>query len=613
MKFKNLPVILVLLMTHGIISGQPPGLTLSHLRMAEQNVVLLNNEGGDLPLQRLEKIRIAVVHFDSNSPGNPDTKVFDSIANKYSTVESFKAYTNNGNAMLSDSMFNLLHDQLRLFDRLIITFSGSSFPDVANDKLPRFINGLGINRKLILVYRGEGKNLAHFDSFEFPIVWSADATPESASVTAQLIFGGVATNNKLATGFSKKFRKGKGFRVIKSRLGYGIPASVSIDQRFLNSIDSLVEAGIAAHVTPGAVVLLVKDGIVIHDKAYGKHTYADTILTRADDIYDMASVTKVTATTPVIMQLYEKKMLYLDTPISHYVRALQNINDKKEQTIREALLHEAGFTPYIKFFEKLTPLDLSYQRSADFPVQLADNFFLRKNYFEKVMWPVTLQSPVLTRGKFIYSDVSMYMMKEVAENIMHRSLDEYVLDEIYLPLGMKSSGFLPRGRFDKSRIVPTTENDNWLRNMRVVGFVNDPGAAMAGGVEGHAGLFSTSNDLAIYYQMLLNKGSYGERKYFEPSTVELFTSRQSKVTNRGLGFAKTPEPVSSDSAYPSQLSFGHSGYTGTYVWVDPKYNLVYIFLSNRVYPDDGRTYGPAKINVRSEALNLFYKAAVFRK
>ena len=229
------------------------------------------------------------------------------------------------------------------------------------------------------------------------------------------------------------------------------------------------------------------------------------------------------------------------------------------------------------------------------------------------MWPVTLQSPVLTRGKFVYSDVSMYMMKEVAENITHRPLDEYILNEIYSPIGMKSSGFLPRQRFDKSRIVPTTENDNWLRNMRVVGFVNDPGAAMAGGVEGHAGLFSTSNDLAIYYQMLLNKGKYGGRKYFEPSTVELFTSRQSTVTNRGLGFAKTPEPVLSDSSYPSQLSYGHSGYTGTYVWVDPKYNLIYIYLSNRVYPDDGKTYGPAKINVRMQVLNLFYEESVKKK
>lgn len=589
------------------MSAQGTRFNLSGIRDAEQKIVLLNNEGKMLPLQQLDKGKIAVLHFEPNPWLHPDTRIFDSIANKYTTVTAFSAFRNKDSAVLNDSTLMALHDHLKLFDQLIITFSGSVSPD---ERVTAFIKELKINRNLVIVYRGEGNNLSQFASFNSPVIWCPLITSESASVSAQLIFGGVATNNKLTSNYGNKFRKGKGSSTEKLRLGYGIPESVSLGSEFLTFIDSVVEAGIAAHVTPGAVVLLIKDGIVIYDKAYGRHTYDDSVLTRSDDIYDMASVTKVTATTPVIMQLYEKKQLNLDTPISHYVQLLQATPDKKEQTIREALLHEAGFTPYIKFFEKLTPLDLSFHGSAEFPVQLADNFFLRKNYFDNIMWPVTLQSPVLTRGKFVYSDVSMYMMKEVAENITHRSLDEYILNEIYLPIGMKSSGFLPRIRFDKSRIVPTTENDNWLRNMRVVGFVNDPGAAMAGGVEGHAGLFSTSNDLAIYYQMLLNKGSYGGRKYFEPSTVELFTSRQSKITNRGLGFAKTPEPVVSDSAYPSQLSFGHSGYTGTYVWVDPKYNLVYIFMSNRVYPDDGKTYGPAKINVRSVVLNLFYQETV---
>jgi CubicO group peptidase (beta-lactamase class C family) len=605
MTFKNLIGVIVFLMLNATLSAQGIKLKLQDLHEAIEKIIVLNNERKILPLQQLDKMKIATVHFEPEQIQQTDTKVFDSIANKYWDIRGFNAVNVTDGSLVNDSSLRVLHDQLKLFDQLIITFSVSVPPDA---RLKGFIEKLKFNRNLVFVYRGQGINLGQFESFGFPVIWCPYITPESASVAAQLIFGGITTDNKLTESYGNKFRKGKGSAIVKTRLGYGIPESVSIDSDLLTKIDSVVEAGIATHVTPGAVVLLIKDGIVIYDKAYGKHTYTDTAYTRADDIYDMASVTKVTATTPVIMQLFEKNQLNLDTPISHYVQVLQSIPDKKVQTIREAMLHEAGFTPYIKFFEKLTPLDLSNEGSGDFPVQLADNFFLRKNYFDNVMWPVTLQSPVLTRGKFVYSDVSMYMMKEVAENITHRSLDEYVLNEIYLPIGMKSTGFLPRRRFDKSKIVPTTENDNWLRNMRVVGFVNDPGAAMAGGVEGHAGLFSTSNDLAIYYQMLLNKGSYGGKKYFEPSTVELFTSRQSKVTNRGLGFAKPPEPVVSHSAYPSQLSFGHSGYTGTYVWVDPKYNLVYIFLSNRVYPDDGKTFGPAKINIRMQALNLFYEA-----
>jgi CubicO group peptidase (beta-lactamase class C family) len=320
----------------------------------------------------------------------------------------------------------------------------------------------------------------------------------------------------------------------------------------------------------------------------------------------MASVTKVTATTPSIMHLYEQSKVGLDSPISRYVALLRDIPDKKDVTVREALLHEAGFTPYIKFYENLTSKDLSTDSSDAYPVKVADGYYLRANYFDEVMWPRTLASRGNTRGKFVYSDLSMYMMKEVFETVSHQKLNEYVLDSLYRPLGMQVSGYLPRERFKKDRIVPTTENDNWFRSMLVQGYVNDPGAAMAGGVQGHAGLFSNANDLAIIYQMLLNKGTYGDHKYFDSATVKIFTSRQSKTSWRGLGFDRAQKTSATDKR--SEQAFGHSGYTGTYVWVDPEYNLVYICLTNRVYPDDGKTYGPAKVNIRSLVLDACYDA-----
>ncbi|RYY17745.1 MAG: beta-N-acetylglucosaminidase, partial [Chitinophagaceae bacterium] len=443
-----------------------------------------------------------------------------------------------------------------------------------------------------------------------PLIFSKSWSSENASLAAQLVFGGLEIDNKSVSFSGKAMRKIKTYPVRKIRIGYSVPGSVMIDPGLTRSIDSVVNAGIATHSTPGAVILLVKDGQVIFDKAYGNHRYAGNEQTKITDIFDMASVTKVTATTPVIMQLADRKELALDSSISSYVHILKSIPDKREQTIREALLHEAGFTPYIKFYEKVTPLDLAYHRSDSFPTEIAENFFLRKNYFQEVMWPVTLASPVLTRGQFVYSDVSMYMLKQVAENISHRPLDEYVLNEFYRPLGMQFTGFRPLQRFPKSSIVPTTENDNWLRNMQVRGFVNDPGAAMSGGVQGHAGLFSTSNDLAIYYQMLLNKGTYGGKKFFDSATVSLFTSRQSKVSTRGLGFQKPVDSIPSATGFPSPESYGHSGYTGTYVWVDPAYNLIYICLTNRVYPDDGKTYGPAAVNIRARVFDLFYRAVV---
>jgi CubicO group peptidase (beta-lactamase class C family) len=563
---------------------------------AEKSVVLLNNAPGAVPLTAIKDASIASVHFNFNQ-----SAVFDSIANKYHAVAAFNADT-----ILHTEGFNRLYDRLKLYNTVIIALSASTrFTSL----LQNFITDLEKGSKVIVVIAGDGKNLVQLDKVKSPVIWYKNDNSDGASVAAQLVFGGIAASNHLDDNYSSVFTKGAGYLTQKNRLGYSLPEAVSINSDLLKGIDSIVSAGIAAHSAPAVVVLLVKNGEVIFSKAYGKHTYDGNDITKLDDIFDMASVTKVTATVPAVMRLYDKKLIALNDPISKYVATTRNIPDKKTQQIKEALLHEAGYTPYIKFYEQLKPSDMSTDSSAAYPTKVADNYYLRANYFNEVMWPLTLKSKVDTRGKFVYSDISMYMMKEVVEEVTHQKLNNYVLNEFYLPLGMQATGFLPRNRFNKQRIVPTTENDNWFRNMLVQGYVNDPGAAMAGGVEGHAGLFANANDMAIFYQMLLNRGTYGGQKYFDAATVSLFTSRQSKTSQRGLGYDRLSEKQLSE-AYPSQQAFGHSGYTGTYVWVDPKYNMVYICLTNRVYPDDGKTYGKAKVNIRAEVLDVFYKAII---
>lgn len=561
---------------------------------AEKHIVLLNNPANTIPLVAIKDLKVASVHFNFQQ-----NAVFDSIANKYLAVAAFNADT-----VLHQQGFNQLHDKLKLFNTVIIKLSSAT---KFNPALLSFINDLATGTQVIVVITGDGENLAYLNKINCPIIWHKNSTAESASVAAQLIFGGVAASNRLDSNYSNLYKKGTGFSTQKIRLGYALPEAVAINSDWLRGVDSVINAGIAAHAAPAVVVLLAKDGRVIFNKAYGKHTYNSNEITRIDDIFDMASVTKVTATVPAIMRLYDQKLISLDSPISKYVAVTRDIPDKKNQVIKEALLHEAGYTPYIKFYEQLKVGDASTDSSAAYPTKVADNYYLRANYFNEVMWPVTLQSPVKTRGKFVYSDVSMYMMKEVVEKASHQKLNDDVLNEFYLPLGMQATGFLPRNRFNRSRIVPTTENDNWFRNMLVQGYVNDPGAAMAGGVEGHAGLFANANDLAIFYQMLLNKGSYGGQKYLDAATVNLFTSRQSKTSQRGFGYDRLSEKQLSE-AYPSTQAFGHSGYTGTYVWVDPKYNMVYVCLTNRTYPDDGKTYGPVKLNIRASVLDQFYKA-----
>ncbi|RRB11292.1 serine hydrolase domain-containing protein [Larkinella knui] len=588
--------LLLLLCCSAALAQQHPGNpALTALKAAQQQIVLLNNQSGLVPIADVRDLRIASVHS-----GFGQQAVFDSLTANYGQVTGFSL-----SPAPTDSAFFTLHDQLKLHNLIIITLSDSS---PFGTRLLNFITDQQAINKVLVVLTGSGKNLAALESLRCPIIWYPANTPEGASVAAQLIFGGMAATHRLETAYGQVFKKGSGYSTSKIRLGYSMPEAVSVNANRLKSIDSLVNVAIAGHVTPGAVILLAKDGQVIFHKAYGHHTYSGQNATKPDDIFDLASVTKVSATTPAIMRLYDQKIVDLKDPISTYVARTRTIPDKATITIREALLHEAGYTPYIKFYEQLKPLDLSTDSSAAFPTKVADHYFLRAHYFEDVMWPVTLKSNVETRGKFVYSDVSMYMMKEVIETASHQKLNDYVLHEFYRPLGMRSTGFLPRTRFPRSRIVPTTENDNWFRTMRVQGYVNDPGAAMAGGVEGHAGLFANANDLAILYQLYLNQGSYGGRTYFQPATVALFTSEQSKASGRGYGFARAPKPA--DKAYPSPLAFGHSGYTGTYVWVDPKYNLVYICLTNRVYPDDSKTYGKPSLNLRALILDRFYEAVV---
>jgi CubicO group peptidase (beta-lactamase class C family) len=525
---------------------------------AFSQTVLLNNKSKTIPLKDLQHHSIAVIS-DNSHP------LFDSIVAKYAPVTFFH----------TTGDWNDLNDRLKLYDLLILRLS----PQTTFDKaLLDFIR----ERKAILVLQGETR--PKLEGITTPVLWAPQE--DDLFSAAQLLFGGIASKG-----------------VAKIRLGY---ASKTLQ---CDSIAMIMEQAIQGKATPGGVVLVVKNGNVVFEQAYGHQTYYGTRAVRTDDLYDLASVTKIAATTPAVMKLYDEGRLRLQDYVSKYVARARTIDDKKDIRIREAMLHEAGYTPYIKHFEKLQASDLSTDSSAQYPVKVADGYYLRAHYFEDVMWPVTLASPVLTRGKFVYSDVSMYMMREVVEKITHRRMNEYLLDSLYLPLGLQTTGFLPRNRFDSTRIVPTTENDSWFRTMQIRGYAHDPGAAMAGNVSGHAGLFSDANDLAILYQMFLNKGVYGGERFYKASTIALFTSKQSAVSPRGLGFDR-PDPAKQyPSRFASAQSYGHTGYTGTFIWVDPAADMICIILTNRVYPEVINNVNTLlRMNIRGRILDQVYLA-----
>ena len=306
------------------------------------------------------------------------------------------------------------------------------------------------------------------------------------------------------------------------------------------------------------------------------------------------------------MRVYEEGRLNLDSTLGSYIPMTRR-SDKSSLSIRELLEHQSGLIPDIQTYEKLKPTDISVDSSAIYPNKVADHYYLRKDYFKDVMWADILNSPLKTRGQYVYSDLSMVVMQQVLETITATPLNNYVQQNFYGPLGMQSAGFLPLNRFPRSRLIPT-EDDEVFRHSLLLGYVHDPTAALLSGVSGNAGLFASANDLAILYQLLLNRGSYGGVQYFKPQTVDLFTAKQSPVSRRGLGFDRW-DPVT-DKHYPSKLAsdqtYGHTGYTGTCVWVDPKYGLVYVFLSNRVNPKV--TDKLSTLQIRGRIQDVVYQA-----
>ncbi|GAA4320499.1 hypothetical protein GCM10023149_19800 [Mucilaginibacter gynuensis] len=596
-KYGYVPLVLLLFVLFNSACAQNPPMTaMAYLKeetTVENSIVLLNNEQQTVPLQKLDEVKIASINFS-----NTYNVAFDSLLTRYAKVQQFK-----GTDYLGPKNINTLALDLKFYNTLIIQVTDI---DLNNPQVLGFIKANQKIKNVVVALFGNGNSLALLEDFTSPILWSEQVTPVSSSVMAQAIFGGVPVTQKLSRTFSARYSANMGFTTQKTRLQYTIPEAAGINSNNLTGIDNIAKEAMLQHATPGCVVLVAKDGKVVFNKAYGYHTYEAEMPDKITDIFDLASVTKISATTMQVMRLYDEGKISLDSTMGSYI-PLARATNKNNITVRELMLHQAGLVPYIPFHDRIKPTDHSSDSSAMYPTKVADNYFVRKDYYKDVMLPTMLKTGLRTRGQYEYSDLSMYFMKEIVETITAEPLNVYVQDQFYNKLGMQTAGFLPRNRFSIDQIVPT-EDDTYFRHTLLDGYVHDQGAALAGGVSGHAGLFAGANDIAILMQMMLNKGNYGGVQYLKPETVEMFTSKQSPVSRRGLGFDRW-DPIATRH-YPSELAsdqtFGHTGYTGTCVWVDPKYNLVYIFLSNRVYPKV--TDKLSNLRIRGRIQDVVYQA-----
>jgi beta-N-acetylhexosaminidase len=362
--------------------------------------------------------------------------------------------------------------------------------------------------------------------------------------------------------------------------------------------------------------MAVKDGEILYHKAFGNYQYENNKAVNLESVYDLASVTKISATTIAIMKLYEQGKIELKKTLGDYLPVVRGTNKAKLQ-IDDILLHQAGLVPFIQFYKETVnasgiPSSAIYSPvpSPQFSVRVAEKMYMRNDWSDTIMKRI-LQSPLTGQNRYVYSDNDFIFLGKIVEQLSGMTLDQYVQKNIYSKIGLATTGYKPLNRFTRERIIPT-EKDQFFRQQLLWGDVHDEGTSMFGGVAGHAGLFSTAYDLSMLYQMLLNGGEINGERILNAETINYFTKYHSNVSRRGLGFDK-PEKDNDTRAepypskYASSATYGHTGYTGIGLWVDPKYNLIFIFLSNRVYPTRENPKF-SQLNVRSKIQDALYTA-----
>ncbi len=398
------------------------------------------------------------------------------------------------------------------------------------------------------------------------------------------------------------------------------PQLSGMDPNILKKIEAVAKEGIDSAAYPGCVVTVLHKGNLVYQQNFGYTTYEKSEPVGISTVYDLASVTKTSATTMAVMKLYEEGSLDLNAPISQYLPWLKG-TDKENVLIRDMLLHQSGLVSFIPFYRELLMSDgipqkkwFSPKEKENFSVPVSNKLFMNRHWQDTMYSRIKTSKSIEPATKYVYSDNNFILLAEAVKSITGKPIDAYVQERFYSPLLLKTTKYKAFETFDLRQMAPTEKEKNFRQGL-LWGYVHDPGAAMFGNVAGHAGLFSNSTDLATLYQMALNGGKLGSVTLLKKATVDLFSGYHSNISRRGYGFDKPekgndtlPLQKRYPAAYVSPATFGHTGYTGTCVWVDPAYELVYIFLSNRVHPLGGENTKLASMNIRSRIQDIVYES-----
>ncbi len=581
------------------------------------SLTVLRNRDGVLPIKGLENKKIASVSIGWNRPS-----VFQNRLRNYTNIEAFYLPKT-----ASADEFKVLLVKLKKFDLVLLGLHNLDMRPSRNfGLLPEVIsfteNLMGQSSTILTVFGnpyaldklkglndGEGIILAYHEN------------TLSQDLSAQIIFGGIGATGRLPVDIGNKFHAGEGEDTQGGiRFSYSTPEAVGIVGELLKKkIDSICLSGIKDKAYPGCEVFVARNGIVFFHECYGYFDYSKKQKVNKESIYDLASVTKVTGPLPGIMKLVEEEKMDLDAPFSTYWSDFKK-TDKAWLTLREALAHQGKLQAWIPFWKETKKDDGEFRRltfknepSKRYPIRVCDSLWIHRTYTKKIFQAIE-EAPLREKREYLYSGLPSYLYPTIIERMTGRSYEEYLYNTYYRKLGAWTLVYNPLRFFPLERIVPT-EKDDFFRDEQLRGYVHDEGASMMGGISGNAGLFSTAQDLAKLHQMYLWKGSYGGEEFIKKEIVEEFIRYQypDEGSRRGLGFDKpllNNKELEPSEAYPafsaSASSFGHSGYTGTLVWADPETGLLYVFLSNRVYPtrENSTLYD---LNIRSNILEALYQ------
>ena len=558
---------------------------LLHRELVKNSLTLVKNTTDNLPIRNLEKKKIAYVKL-----GDAENDAFVNMLKKYAKV-----------TVVSDTNLDGLVEKLQPYNYVIIGFHKSNLNPWKSYKFS--------NKELVWLHEIARNKLVVLDVFTSPysllqiksfaniegVIVSYQNSKLAQEISAQLLFGAFAAKGKLPVSIGTKFKEGFGISNIGlSRFEYTIPEAAGLSSKKLALINQMADTIISEKMAPGFQIFVARNGKVVLDKSFGYHTNDQKVKVKNSDMYDVASLTKILASLPLIMKAEEEGRIKLTDSLGAILPRFFDSN-KDTVTVKEILSHFGRLKSWIPFYkgtqDSITGKNLEQfyrkEQSANFKIKVAENLFINENYKDSI-YKYIKEAAQNETTVYTYSDLGYYIFKEVLENSYKKPLNKLADEEFYHSLGADRTTYLPLNKFNKNEIVPT-EIDAYYRNQLLQGNVHDMGAAMLGGVGGHAGLFANANDVGKVMQMYLQKGFYGGKRYLKSKTIDKFNHRYFSYegVRRGLGFDKPqidPE-VKATCGCVSEESFGHSGFTGTYTWADPESGLVYVFLSNRVYPN----------------------------